>query len=89
MSEKCTPLWRGALSEVAMSKKCTPLWCEAHFEVTIYKTPQPRSTTLITLHYATATATTAATTTTTLRYTALHDLHYTTLQLQLHYFTIH
>ena len=56
--EKCTPLWREAISkskctkhtstgpllEVAMSKKCTPLWREAHFEVKRLKAPGVRTT---------------------------------------------
>ena len=36
--------------EVEMLKKCTPLWREAHVQVQMYKTPQLRSTSRISIY---------------------------------------
>ena len=63
----------GPLLEVAMSRKCTSLWREAHFEVKMYKTPHAAP--LLEVEMSKKRNQT--------------DYNSTTLQLQLHYTTLH
>ena len=71
---KCTKhTMLGPLLEVAMSRKCTSLWREAHFEVKMYKTPHAAP--LLEVEMSKKRNQT--------------DYNSTTLQLQLHYTTLH
>ena len=90
------------LLEVQMSKKCTPLLREAHVEVNMLKTPGVRTTfggsdvasrgrgkglcTLSKVSKHEGFVAFSTTTTTTPHYTPIH---YTTLQLHLHYIPLH
>ena len=89
------------LLEVKMSKKCTPLWREAHFQVTMYKAHHVRATfggsDVEQVHAVVARSTFRSQ---NVKHTRGSDhfwrfrcrfasLHYTTLQLQLHYTPLH
>jgi len=63
----------GPLLEVAMSRKCTSLWREAHFEVKMYKTPHAAPFLEVEMS----------------KKRNQTDYNSTTLQLQLHYTTLH
>ena len=94
----------GPFLEVQMSKKCTPLWREAHFQVKMYKTHHVRSIFggsgvvsrgrrkgLWTLSKVSKTWGFCSIFNHNHHYITLHGtpIHYTTLQLHLHYILLH
>ena len=95
---KCTK-HLGPLLEVEMSKKWTPLWREAHFEVKMHKAHHVRTTFgdsdvvsrkgLWTLSKVSKTWAFVAFSTTTTATPHYIPIHYTTLQLHLHYILLH